>query len=91
MIQHVLTPKLTQIKDRYEQQLHEKLYSIEESAADFSEEIDTNDEESKDLAAVDEFISRIGKDTIEGQSIEDKLKMAEEYLSKCDQDGNYVG
>ena len=91
MIQHVenvLTPKLTQIKDKYEQQLHEKLNTIEESDDDLSDETDTNEEESKDVSTVDELISRLGK---EGQSIEDELKIAEEYLSKCDQDGNYIG
>ena len=39
-------------------------------------------ETSKDVSTVDELISRLGK---EGQSIEDEVKIAEEYLSKFDQ------
>ena len=64
MIQHVenvLTPKLTQIKDKYEQQLHEKLNTIEESAEDLSEETGTDEEEPKDFSIVNELNSRLGK------------------------------
>ena len=64
MIQHVekvLTPKLTQMKDKHEQQLHEKLDSIEERTEDLDEETGINEEESKEdinFSAVDELISK---------------------------------
>ena len=96
MIQHVenvSTTKLTQMEDKYEQQLNEQLDNIEESDEDLSDETNTIEEESnehQDWSSVEEFISRLTKDTVEGKSIEDQLKIAEDYLSKCDQDGNYI-
>ena len=86
MIQHVekvLTPKLTQMKDKHEQQLHEKLDSIEERTAHLDEETGINEEESKEDKTFQQLMNLYQNQ--EMKSIEEELKIAE---SKCDQDGN---
>lgn len=97
-VENVLNPKLTQMEDKHEKELHDKLDSIKESVEDeYTEnnedkEINNKKEDiSVNISEVDELVSSITKDIHDEEFSEEEIKMAEEYLAKCDQDGNYCG
>ena len=68
-VENALSPKLTQMQGKQEDEMKKKLDTIEEST---------------------EYEDNAGNNTAK-YNMEEQIRIDDEYISKCDQDGNDIG